>query len=60
LKSTTHTRFDRRDNGRSSQPWNGDDLDTYADDLAETRQKLGRVIVARPAAYRLPPTGFNP
>jgi non-heme chloroperoxidase len=24
---------DRRDHGRSSQPWNGNDMDTYADDL---------------------------
>jgi non-heme chloroperoxidase len=26
---------DRRGHGRSSQPWSGNDLDTYADDLAE-------------------------
>jgi non-heme chloroperoxidase len=26
---------DRRGHGRSSQPWEGNDLDTYADDLAE-------------------------
>ena len=26
---------DRRGHGRSSQPWGGNDLDTYADDLAE-------------------------
>jgi non-heme chloroperoxidase len=26
---------DRRGNGRSSQPWNGNDMDHYADDLAE-------------------------
>src|SRR5437016_4349139 len=26
---------DRRGHGRSSQPWNGNDLDAYADDLAE-------------------------
>src|SRR3569833_2407044 len=25
---------ERRGHGRSSQPWNGNDLDTYADDLA--------------------------
>src|SRR5438309_7415698 len=25
---------DRRGHGRSSQPWDGNDLDTYADDLA--------------------------
>src|SRR5829696_7618813 len=32
---------DRRGHGRSSQPWNGNDLDTYADDLAALVQKLG-------------------
>ena len=26
---------DCRGHGRSSQPWHGNDLDTYADDLAE-------------------------
>ena len=26
---------DRRGHGRSGQPWNGNDLDTYADDLAQ-------------------------
>ena len=26
---------DRRGNGRSSQPWNGNEMNTYADDLAE-------------------------
>ena len=26
--------YDRRGHGRSSQPWNGNDMDTYADDLA--------------------------
>jgi non-heme chloroperoxidase len=31
---------DRRGHGRSSQPWAGNDLDTYADDLAELVQKL--------------------
>src|ERR1700682_359327 len=31
---------DRRGHGRSSQPWDGNDLDTYADDLAELVQKL--------------------
>jgi non-heme chloroperoxidase len=31
---------DRRGHGRSSQPFNGNDLDTYADDLAELVQKL--------------------
>jgi non-heme chloroperoxidase len=31
---------DRRGHGRSSQPWNGNDMDTYADDLAELIQAL--------------------
>jgi non-heme chloroperoxidase len=31
---------DRRGHGRSSQPWHGNDLDTYADDLAELTRKL--------------------
>jgi non-heme chloroperoxidase len=31
---------DRRGHGRSSQPWNGNDLDTYADDLAELVEAL--------------------
>jgi non-heme chloroperoxidase len=32
---------DRRGHGRSSQPWQGNDLDTYADDLATLVEKLG-------------------
>ena len=31
---------DRRGHGRSSQPWSGNDLDTYADDLAELVEAL--------------------
>jgi non-heme chloroperoxidase len=31
---------DRRGHGRSSQPWSGNDLDTYADDLAALVEKL--------------------
>src|SRR2546427_10359715 len=31
---------DRRGHGRSSQPWGGNDLDTYADDLAELIEAL--------------------
>jgi non-heme chloroperoxidase len=31
---------DRRGHGRSSQPWKGNDLDTYADDLAELVEHL--------------------
>ncbi|KRA84069.1 alpha/beta fold hydrolase [Altererythrobacter sp. Root672] len=32
---------DRRGHGRSSQPWHGNDMDTYADDLAEVIEALG-------------------
>jgi len=32
---------DRRGHGRSSQPWNGNDMDTYADDLSELVETLG-------------------
>ena len=31
---------DRRGHGRSSQPWHGNDMDTYADDLAELLDSL--------------------
>ncbi|MHB1460883.1 MAG: alpha/beta fold hydrolase [Armatimonadota bacterium] len=31
---------DRRGHGRSSQPWNGNDMDTYADDLSELIESL--------------------
>jgi non-heme chloroperoxidase len=31
---------DRRGGGRSGQPWDGNDLDTYADDLAELIERL--------------------
>jgi non-heme chloroperoxidase len=31
---------DRRGHGRSSQPWNGNDMDTYADDLAAVVEHL--------------------
>jgi non-heme chloroperoxidase len=32
---------DRRGHGRSSQPWQGNDMDTYADDLATLIETLG-------------------
>ncbi|WNG18578.1 alpha/beta fold hydrolase [Cystobacter fuscus] len=32
---------DRRGHGRSSQPWDGHDMDTYADDLAQLTAALG-------------------
>jgi len=31
---------DRRGHGRSSQPWNGNEMDTYSDDLAELFEAL--------------------
>jgi non-heme chloroperoxidase len=31
---------DRRGHGRSSQPWNGNEMDTYSDDLAALIEKL--------------------
>ena len=31
---------DRRGHGRSSQPWHGNDMDTYADDLSELIETL--------------------
>jgi pimeloyl-ACP methyl ester carboxylesterase len=31
---------DRRGHGRSSQPWNGNEMDTYADDLATLIERL--------------------
>ncbi|MBC9877714.1 alpha/beta hydrolase [Bradyrhizobium sp. INPA01-394B] len=31
---------DRRGHGRSSQPWRGNDMDTYADDLADLMHEL--------------------
>src|ERR1044072_8367133 len=31
---------DRRGHGRSSQPWNGNEMDTYADDLAALVETL--------------------
>jgi len=39
---------DRRGHGRSSQPWNGNDMDTYADDLARLFEALdlhGAILV---------------
>jgi alpha-beta hydrolase superfamily lysophospholipase len=51
---------DRRGHGRSSQPWNGNDMDTYADDLSELIETLdlnGALWSAtRPAAERSPAT----
>ena len=51
---------DRRGGGRSGQPWNGNDLDTYADDLAEldrgtrlARRDPGRPLHRRRRSYPL-------
>lgn len=43
---------DRRGHGRSSQPWDGNDMDTYADDLSaliETLNLNGATLVAHSA-----------
>ena len=32
---------DRRGHGRSSQPWHGNDMDTYGDDVAQLVEQLG-------------------
>jgi non-heme chloroperoxidase len=37
---------DRRGHGRSSQPWLGNDMDTYADDLSTLLETLGLVDVS--------------
>lgn len=37
LRAIAH---DRRGHGRSSQPWHGHDMDTYADDLAQLMETL--------------------
>ena len=34
------SRMTRRGHGRSSQPWTGNEMDTYADDLAELIETL--------------------
>ena len=49
---------DRRGHGRSSQPWIGNDLDTYADDLAALVEALDlktrSTLDIQPAAERWP------
>ena len=37
---------DRRGHGRSSQPWDGNDMDHYADDLAQVIEALGLTDVS--------------
>lgn len=41
---------DRRGHGRSSQPWTGHDMDTYADDLATLIETLEKNPCGRPFA----------
>ena len=43
---------DRRGHGRSDQPWQGNNMDTYPDDLAELVKKL--------EAARMPPAPLPP
>ena len=46
---------DRRGHGRSSQPWQGNDMDTYARDLAELVEQLDLhdiVLIGPPVAAR--------
>ena len=45
---------DRRGHGRSSQPWDGNDMDTYADDLAALVKalKLKKAILVGPLDRR--------
>ena len=49
---------DRRGHGRSDQPWTGNDMDTYADDLAALVEALDLKdaihVVTRPAAAKSP------
>ena len=35
---------DRRGHGRSSQPWGGNEMDTYADDLSELIEMLAALV----------------
>ena len=45
---------DRRSHGRSSQPWNGNDMDTYADDFAALVEALGLTNAVHPVPRRSP------
>ena len=49
---------DRRGHGRSSQPWSGNEMDTYADDLSELIETLdlkGAVLISAALATRFVP-----
>ena len=43
---------DRRGHGRSSQPWNGNEMDTYADDLSTLIQTLDLMVPSSSAFPR--------
>ena len=48
LKGYRCIAHDRRGHGRSTQPWNGNEMDTYADDLSELIESLdlkGAVLI---------------
>src|SRR5229473_1326196 len=48
---------DRRGHGRSSQPWDGNEMDTYADDLAERVAKAVLIGAVPPLMLK---TAANP
>ena len=56
---------DRRGHGRSSQPWNGNEMDTFVDDLLDARRMIERWRVSyntarpHPALGRLTPQQFS-
>jgi len=53
---------DRRGHGLSSQPWNGNDMDTYADDLAELFEALdlyGATMIGHSTGGGLPIDVFD-
>ena len=54
---------DRRGNGRSSQPWDGNDMDHYADDLAElyntSTSRTPSQSATPPAAAKSPATSAD-
>jgi len=51
---------DRRGHGRSSQPWNGNDMDTFADDLAALVEKKFDVPTLTCTCWRAKRSGESP
>lgn len=51
---------DRRGHGRSGQPWNGNDMDTYADDLAELCHHLDLKGAQMDGTLTIPKALINP